>query len=111
MTLLKNIILVSMTLSAVGFVHANDNNADLGYEFHDCNHQVINTKDVLQDKQNAKNVDCILEGILNTKFDVNGSRQNFKSVKEMTEKERESIVDKKALFVLGFYDYLQKTKK
>ncbi|AMW80732.1 hypothetical protein AMD27_17605 (plasmid) [Acinetobacter sp. TGL-Y2] len=73
------------------------------FTFKDCNGKEFNTQNP-EDIQTS-NIKCVYEGIIATKFDVNGVQ---KSISEMTVKEldlyRASVVDVRALFAVTFYD-------
>jgi hypothetical protein len=95
-----------------GTVHAKENlNVDLapaeyettGFDFKDCNGKTFNTKN--QKHLQASNLKCVYQGIIATKFNVNGVQ---KSISEMTVSEldifRGTELEERALFALGFYD-------
>ena len=113
--IMKKIILpVLVALFAVGTGTAQaKKNSDLdlapleqettGFTFKDCNGKKFNTQNP-EDIQTS-NIKCVYEGIIGTKFDVNGVQ---KSISEMTVKEldhyRANVVDGRALFAVTFYD-------
>lgn len=88
-----------------------------GFDFIDCKGKPFNTKKIKDSDKSNQETDCYITGILNTKFDIDNKNKQFKSVKEMTEQERElfsnltSSLDLKGLFAYSVYEFAAQTEE
>lgn len=118
MKAIKTMCAALIATSALTMVHAKQpESISTGFDFVDCNGQPFNTKKIKDSDKSDKQTDCYITGILNTKFDVDHTGKNFKSVKEMTTEERDlfaalsSADDQKGLFAVSVYEVALTTEE
>lgn len=118
MKAIKTTCAALIATSALTMAHAKQpESISTGFNFVDCKGKHFNTKKIKDSDKSDKQTDCYITGILNTKFDVDHTGKNFKSVKQMTTEERDLFAtlsaanDQKGLFAVSVYDVAMTTEE